>query len=108
MLFDMVGSEFADLGALVLGILFLATVIESMIEHLVAIPLKNAGIGTALVLPYVSLVVSVLLVWAFDLRLGELVGLKTDFLPAAYFLTALPVSRGANAVSDLIGRYLKR
>lgn len=96
-----------QVGAIAGAFVLLAFIIESLVEHLVATPLKEVGIENTWWLRYVALAAGV----------GLCFGLKADLLSAllkafetaievppaiGYGVTGFLISRGSNFVSDLV------
>lgn len=96
-----------QVGALMGAYVLLAFIVESIVEHLVAVPLKENGVENTWWLRYVALVIGVGLCFGSKADLlGELLGMfeaSIEVPPViGYAVTGFLISRGANFVSDLV------
>ena len=83
-------------------LVFLAVLIEGAVEYLVAEPWKKAGLP-GIYLRYIALAAGVGLAFVFEADLPALLGISVAPV-AAHAVTGVVVSRGANYLSDFIGR----
>jgi len=91
-----------QLGPLV-GLFFLALLVEGFVEYFVATPVKEAGWPTWW-LRYIALMVGVAAAILYRADLPGLVGLDPITPEVSWVATGIIVARGANYLSDLLGR----
>jgi hypothetical protein len=114
MLFD--GTEVTALGT-VAGIAILATIVEGLVEYLVA-PLveklrKPAEDETAtdlriMLLRYISVALGIVLCVVYNANLLSLLGVTTGIPFVGNVLTGLLIGRGSNYVHDFASRWLAK
>lgn len=85
------------------SLVFLALLVEGAIEFFVADPLKKAGKPTWFV-RYVALAAGIAAAFGFRADLTAVVGLEAPEW-VAFVATGLAIGRGANYLSDLVGRF---
>lgn len=85
------------------GLFFLALLIEGITEYFVAAPLKAKGIDTWFV-RYIALAIGIGIAIAFQANLPALLHLQAQPEIIAEIATGIILSRGANYLSDLLGR----
>ena len=96
------------------GILFLATLVEALVEYLVRPAVKPASLDQAdavdwrgLVLRYAAAALGVALCLAYQADILALVGLESQLPYVGQIVTGVVVGRGANFVNDFVGRWLR-
>lgn len=92
-----------DYANALLGLFFLALLVEGITDYFVAAPLKQKGFQTWWV-RYAALVVGVAAAFGFRANLPAVFGLKAVADPVSYVATGIVFSRGANYLSDILGR----
>lgn len=81
----------------ILGILFLATFTEGLIEYLFA----KDGVSQP-ILKYVGLAIGVCLAVAYQIDLLAMVGLHTALPLVSYIVSGIVIGRGSNYVNDVV------
>jgi len=87
-----------------LGILFLATLLEGFITYLF-----GEGQGEQRnYLKYVSLAFGIIVAVAYKIDIPAMVGLISPYPFVSFILSGLVLGRGSNYVNDLIGSFRKK
>lgn len=81
-----------------LGIIFLATFIEGLIDYMTG---ESDGLSRPY-LKYVGLVIGVLVALAYQVDIPTMVGLSATWAPANYILSGIIIGRGSNYVHDIL------
>lgn len=100
--------EVVEALAVLAKVFLLSLVVEGLVEYFVAKPLKERGKSTFWV-PYIGAVIGILVAVFYAADIFVLVGLKPQWawaMPVSWGLTGLLISRGANYISDLLGKFL--
>lgn len=83
----------------ILGIFFLATFIEGLINYVAG---DSDGVPRA-ALKYVGLVVGVVVAIAYKVDIPTMVGLTTAWPIVNYIVSGIIIGRGSNYVHDVLG-----
>lgn len=86
----------------IIGILFLATLIEGLVEYLFA----KEGESRPW-LKYVSLVLGIGAAIAYKVDIPGMLGLVADYGVINWVVSGIVIGRGANYVNDIIGAFRK-
>ncbi len=88
----------------ILGILFLATLLEGFIAYLF-----GEGQGEKRnYLKYVALVFGTIMAVSYKIDIPAMVGLTSPYPFVSFILSGLVIGRGSNYVNDLIGSFRKK
>lgn len=87
----------------IIGIMFLATLIEGLIEYTVG----SAEGDHKPWLKYASLALGIAAAIVYQVDIPAMVGLATSFPIANWIVSGIVIGRGANYANDLIGSFRK-
>lgn len=87
----------------VIGIIFLATFIEGLINYIAG---EGDGVGRKY-LKYVSLVIGIVVAVAYEVDIPTMAGLSTVWPIANYIVSGIIIGRGSNYVNDVVSNLRK-
>lgn len=85
------------------GIVFLSTLIEGLLTYLFGEKDENAT--PRKYLRYVSLALGIVLAFAYDVRIPQMLGIVATNPFIDYFISGIIIGRGSNYVNDLFSHF---
>lgn len=85
------------------GIVFLSTLIEGLLTYLFGEKDENAA--PRKYLRYVSLALGVVLAFAYNVRIPQMLGIMATSPIVDYFISGIIIGRGSNYVNDLFSHF---